>query len=211
MGSLAAIALAMVIALVSLRKTLRPLLQLTRDSERITGGEYLYTPQPASYREIDNLGASFKVMIDAVKTREDELKNHRDHLEEIVRARTAELVEAKRTAEDASKAKSEFLANISHELRTPLNAVLGFSEILKHGEDDEKKLRFLKSIHTSGKVLLSLINDVLDLSKIEAGKLDLRYSAVSLSALVKEMELLFNPRGREKGLRLSTVLDPDLP
>ncbi len=211
LGSLAAIVLAVVIALVSLRKTLRPLLRLTRDSERITGGEYMYTPQPASYREIDNLGNSFDVMIDAVRTREDELKDHRDHLEEIVRDRTAELEEAKRAAEAANKAKSEFLANMSHELRTPLNAVLGFSEILKHKEKDEKKSHFLESIRTSGKVLLAMINDVLDLSKIEAGKLDLRYSAVSLPDFVAEMELLFTRQGREKGLRFIIELDPDLP
>ncbi|MCP4692732.1 MAG: response regulator, partial [Desulfobacterales bacterium] len=122
-----------------------------------------------------------------------------------------QLRSAKEEAERANRAKSEFLANMSHELRTPLNAVLGFSEILRHGEKDEKKSHFLQSIQTSGKVLLSLINNVLDLSKIEAGKLELHYSAVSLAAFVNEMELIFTPRGRERRLRLVATIEPDLP
>ncbi len=118
---------------------------------------------------------------------------------------------AKEEAERANRAKSEFLANMSHELRTPLNAGLGFSEILRHGEKDEKKSHFLQSIRTSGKVLLSLINNVLDLSKIEAGKQELHYTAVSLAAFIKEMELIFARRGREKCIRLITRIDPELP
>ncbi len=217
-GIFMAVTFAVGIALFSVRKALTPLSRLTEDSRRIAGGDYTHQPRRTSYREVDDLENNFKTMIGAIKARENALKEAHDKLEQRVEERTAELrhankefKKAKEAAETANEAKSEFLANMSHELRTPLNAVLGFSEILRHGERDGKKAHFLESIHTSGQVLLSLINNVLDLSKIEAGKLELQHSAVSLSAFINEMELLFGQRGREKGLRLITELDPVLP
>jgi len=119
-------------------------------------------------------------------------------------ALNAELRKAKDAAETANRAKSAFLTNMSHEIRTPMNAVLGFSEILRQQEDDARKKKYLDSIHTSGEALLSLINNVLDLSKIEAGKLELQFSSVSLRSLLREMETLFFHRAENKGLSLVT-------
>ncbi|MCP3662331.1 MAG: histidine kinase, partial [Gammaproteobacteria bacterium] len=100
---------------------------------------------------------------------------------------------------------------MSHEIRTPLNAVLGFSEVLSLQEEDIKKKGYLRSIQSSGKSLLSLINDVLDLSKIEAGKLKLQYSAVSIQSLFKEMSAIFRLRITDKGIDFEVQVDPNLP
>jgi signal transduction histidine kinase/DNA-binding NarL/FixJ family response regulator len=120
--------------------------------------------------------------------------------ESIIEQRTKELREAKDVAEQANKSKSEFLANMSHEIRTPMNAVLGFSEILKTKETDQQKQHYINSICSAGRALLSLINDVLDLSKIEAGKLELTYGVVSLTNLLDEMNVLFEQQIGDKGL-----------
>jgi len=122
-----------------------------------------------------------------------------------------ELIKAKDAAEAANKAKSEFLANMSHEIRTPMNAVLGFSEILFSKEKDEQKKNYISSILASGKSLLSLINDILDLSKVEAGKLELEYTAVSPNELFNEMQIVFGRKITDKGLKLVIDIFPELP
>ncbi|MCP4624143.1 MAG: hypothetical protein GY850_11490, partial [bacterium] len=114
-------------------------------------------------------------------------------------------------ADAASHAKSEFLANMSHEIRTPLNAVLGFSDLLKKLVSDNRQKSYLDSIASSGKNLLTLINDILDLSKIEAGNLELQYEAVDIKAVIKEMQNTFAPRIDEKGLVLSVKWPAEIP
>jgi PAS domain S-box-containing protein len=126
-----------------------------------------------------------------------------------------ELLNAKRQAEKASSAKSDFLAKISHEIRTPLNAIIGFSEVMMQERfgpiGNERYRQYLKDIHTSGGHLVSLLNDLLDLSKIEAGKLELNFSAVDLNELTQQSVALMQPQANRERIIIRTSLGPTLP
>jgi signal transduction histidine kinase/DNA-binding response OmpR family regulator len=122
-----------------------------------------------------------------------------------------ELEIARREAESASRAKSEFLANMSHEIRTPLNAILGFSQLMTSLVTDEKQLGYLESIKIAGKSLLTLINDILDLSKIEAGMMEIRNDAVNLALLFHEIEQIFAAKCLEKGIDFIVRVNDRIP
>lgn len=118
---------------------------------------------------------------------------------------------AKIAAESANRAKSEFLANMSHEIRTPMNAVIGFSEILNNLVVDKKQKSYLDSIQTAGKSLLTLINDILDLSKIEAGKLELNFEPVNIQVILNEIRQVFSLKTKKKNLDFQIDINPDIP
>ena len=120
---------------------------------------------------------------------------------------------AKDEAEAANRAKSEFLANMSHEIRTPMNAVLGFTEVLRRGyhRDDDEMRRHLDTIHRSGKHLLDLINDILDLAKVESGRMELEQAPCAAHAIVREVVEVMAVRAEEKGLTLRLTATGELP
>ncbi|HSI83616.1 MAG TPA: ATP-binding protein, partial [Candidatus Methylacidiphilales bacterium] len=118
---------------------------------------------------------------------------------------------ARQTAEAANQAKSEFLANMSHELRTPMNAILGFSDLLGGMVTEGKQKSYLQAIASSGRSLLTLINDILDLSKIEAGKLEFQYEPSSLRQLLTEIKHIFSAKASEKSLYLNIDIQDDAP
>jgi PAS domain S-box-containing protein len=126
-----------------------------------------------------------------------------------------ELTDAKRQAEKASSAKSDFLAKISHEIRTPLNSIIGFSEVMMEERfgpvGNERYRAYLRDIHASGGHLISLINDLLDLSKIEAGKLELTFAGVSLNDLTQQCVAIMQPQANRERIILRSSLAPKLP
>jgi PAS domain S-box-containing protein len=143
---------------------------------------------------------------------EDELREHRQHLEEMVATRTAELARARDQADSANRAKSVFLANMSHELRTPLNAVLGFAQIMSRDPQLAAEHRHeLEIIDRSGRHLLALINDVLEISRIEAGRTTVQKEAFDLLASISVVEEMIRVRAEAKGLILRIDLADDLP
>ncbi len=119
--------------------------------------------------------------------------------------------EAEKKAEAANRAKSEFLANISHEIRTPLNVILGFSEILESRIKEPQNQKYLSSINSSGKSLLTLINDILDLSKVEAGKLEIEYKAFDPRTVFWEITKVFSQKAADRDVELTISVDDEVP
>ncbi|MCD4719461.1 MAG: histidine kinase [Desulfobacula sp.] len=150
-------------------------------------------------------------LLEKQKAVEKELVKARDNLEVIVAQRTGELKVAKENAEAANKAKGQFLANMSHEIRTPLNLILGFSQALEKDIKDETQKEYISSIRLSGKTLLTLLNDILDLSKIEADKFKIEYRAFNIKQLFHEIDQMFSGKIEQKGLKFELNISKHLP
>jgi signal transduction histidine kinase len=154
------------------------------------------------------------------KRTEEELRRYREHLEVMVGIRTNELAsknaefeEVKAAAVSANQAKSDFLASMSHELRTPLNAIIGFSAVLLDayfGALNEKQKEYTKDILESGKHLLNLINDVLDISKVEAGKMELELAPVEIGNLLASCVVMIKEKTHKHGIDLKVDIPKEL-
>jgi PAS domain S-box-containing protein len=172
-------------------------------NRRKDGSRYIESVQITPIRQGDgrvtHYMASKEDITETVRMNQ-ELEQHRDHLEDLVASRTVQLTEAQRVAESANRAKSAFLANMSHEIRTPMNAIVGFAHLLRRDDPTPAQMQRLNKIEAAANHLLSIINDILDISKIEAGRLELEQTDFHLGSLLDNVYSLIADQARSKGL-----------
>lgn len=196
--------------LVITRLILQPVRVLQETAERVSDGDL-------NIRSDINSGDEFQVLSETFNTMLANLKKSSDQLQAVNKSldvKLGQLAESNVALYEANKLKSQFLANVSHELRTPLNSILGFAELLKEltRQSGEAKVpRYIQNIHSAGHNLLDLINDLLDLAKIEAGRMDVRSEPLSLPDLFEALTGLLKPLSEAKALLISTQVGPDVP
>ena len=194
----------LVIAL-TLEWVIKPIRSLKESVKNYNGSEKLEIIQGLERDdEIGSLARGFKQIA-------DQIHYNVIDLEERVEQRTFDLVEAVEKAAAANKAKSSFLANMSHEIRTPMNGVLGMAQVLQGTKLNEKQRTFVNTIYDSGSALLTIINDILDYSKIEAGKVALDPAPFNMGDAVEDVATLLGATARDKDLELMVRIQPDLP
>ncbi|MFN3746284.1 MAG: ATP-binding protein [Hyphomicrobiaceae bacterium] len=190
----------------------KPLRDLARAMRGVRdSGDYGRHVRRVSSDETGDLVDSFNAMLREIRVRDRALREHSETLERTVEERTRDLATAKAAAEAANEAKSDFLAMMSHEIRTPMNGMLVMAELLSAGRLDPKLQRYADVIVKSGHSLLAIINDILDLSKIEAGRLDLECISVDPAGIAEDVARLFCERAASKDLDLAVVVEPGVP
>ncbi len=160
------------------------------------------------YRGIGYTQDVLRIMADIHRQHSDRLAASGERLENLVLERTQALIEARDAAQAANVAKSAFLANMSHEIRTPMNGILGMVHLMRRGDVTSKQAERLDIIDTSAQHLLAVINDILDISKVEAGKLVLEEAPVSVDSLMANVKAILGERARVKNIRLLVEVEP---
>ena len=209
--SLVLLVCAVALAKLTSRLFVRPLVVL--ESALSAVGQGCRKPIPVSHTsdEIEKLGESFNQTIGALAATEQAVREHQEGLEQKIRERTVALQEAMKRAESASRAKSEFLANMSHELRTPLNGVLGMIDMVLASPLAEKQQEDLITAKECSLSLLALVDDILDLSKIEAGRMTLEQVPFDPRTLMRDCMKAVQPRAAAKGVSLTQSISQEMP
>ena len=211
--SLAVVIIGIGAAQVFVSQLTSPLRKLTDLMSRIRDADSLQETIDLRQRrdETGLLTQTFSDMIGTIRERDQQIAEHVDTLEDTVEERTRDLRIARDEAEAANAAKSDFLATMSHEIRTPMNGMMVMAEMLGAADLTPRHKRYADIIHRSGNSLLTIINDILDLSKIEAGQLDLELIPVSPERLVTDVSSLFWEKARASQLELATYVSPNVP
>jgi len=214
-----ALALAGSIAtLVASRRIAWPIRRLAEVTREMSEGNFDHHVEATSRDEVGDLARSLNATLKRLRDYRDQVEDHQRTLEAQVEDRTIELerraeeaVGLARDAQEANRAKSQFLANMSHEIRTPMNGVLGMMELLLETEQTPTQHRFAKTVHQSARLLLGLIDDLLDFSRAEAGKLELEIGAFDLREAIEDVVDLLADQAQSKGLELACFIDEDVP
>ena len=205
-GGLAALLAFVAFYVITKQTVLRPIHRLRDLSDQVTEGDLSARSAIATGDEFERLGRSFNEMLDAIQFQQDQLRQANRALD----LRLGELAEANVALYEANRIKNEFLANVSHELRTPLNSIIGFAELMAE-TDDERRRRHAHHILTSARMLLGIINDLLEVAKIEAGKSEMRVEKVSVTDLCETLAQLVRPMADKRHLALEMHLENELP
>ena len=201
--------LAMLFAYIIVRYVIvKPVAHLREVSEEIAQGNLAVRSDINTGDEFEELSHAFNRMLRSLVSMQDALKKVNTDLDQ----RLDDLANANMALFEMNRLKSDFLATISHELRTPLNSILGFGEMLEHEDaPSDKKRRWVQNILGSGRVLLGLINDILDLAKLEAGKMEVTLEEFSLRDLIESQAAMVRPMADQKNIQLTTDVDASLP
>lgn len=203
-GSLAVLVLWFILS----RLILRPVRVLQTAAEQVSRGDLNVRSDIGSGDEFQTLSETFNAMLLNISEQQTELQRMNRTLD----GKLGQLAESNVALYESNRLKSEFLANVSHELRTPLNSILGFTDLLRDTfGDDEKAARYLRNIATSGRGLLDLINDLLDLAKIEAGRMEVRREKVSVASLLENIEQALRPLWQNRSIEISREVDDNVP
>lgn len=212
LSSAIVIIIGVIIAQIFVSQLMSPIRRLTKIMASIRDGNSDQTLELRNRKdETGVMTQTFLDMMGSIKDRDAQISRHMETLEDTVEERTHDLRLAKEDAEAANAAKSDFLATMSHEIRTPMNGMMVMAEMLGAADLTPRHRRYAEIIHRSGNSLLTIINDILDLSKIEAGQLDLECIPVSPERLLTDVASLFWERARSKDLELATYVSPRVP
>ena len=208
-GALAGSLAVLVFYLITQKLILSPVRELTRVAEHVAQGEHSVRSQIVTGDEYEELARAFNAMLSHLQASENELRTINKSLD----THLSELAERNVALFEANKIKSQFLANVSHELRTPLTSIIGFAELLREATstDGGRFLRYSENIVSSGRMLLGIINDLLDLAKIEAGKMELHLAPVEMGEMARNLIDFMRPLAEKKSLQLVLDVAPDLP
>jgi len=198
---------------ITTRIILSPVRVLRGYAQRVSEGDLSIRSDINTGDEFEQLSDMFNTMLSSLKDQQDELASANQTLD----LKLMDLAESNVALYEANELKGEFLSNVSHELRTPLNSIIGFAEVLQDtmahqvGPVDEKRKRYTANIIVSSRRLLELVNDLLDLAKIEAGKVELRIDRVSVADTVEGLITLIRPQAEKKDIDLRVLMGPRLP